>query len=283
MLRSTPLLAIALLVAGCTASASSDPARNVADFAPTGQVEALRLPFDAYAFSLSEMYAISNAEDLLTQQCMRAKGHDWQVIKRPTDLKDLRNRRRYGVIEIRIAQQFGYHVPEGLLTPAEVEQQYDRRDSGMSETQREAALGEGGCGHEAVKQLRPAEAADPERLQQLGRESLVNSQDEPRVTAAMDSWRNCMRETGFTYQDPFAAMSDSKWWADDSAGPSRDEISVAVADVRCKERTSLIDVWHATEVKIQEELITRYPDYFQQLGASMRHELTAAHAVLARM
>lgn len=46
----------------------------------------MRLPFDAYTFSIAEMYLIANAEDVLVDACMRAKGLAWQVIKPPTVL-----------------------------------------------------------------------------------------------------------------------------------------------------------------------------------------------------
>lgn len=280
--QSARLLAITLIMSGCGVAAPPNPSGDAAEFPPTAEVEALRLPFDAYDFSLAELYTISNAEDLLTSTCMAAKGLDWQVIERPTDLKDLRNRRRYGVIEMPIAGQFGYHVPAGLLTPVNVELQYDKRDAGLSEKQKEAALAENGCAHEAVRRLRPAESPDQGLLHQLSRQSLDESQDEPTVAAAMRSWRDCVHESGFTYQDPFAAVADSQWWADNTVEPSRQEIAVAVADVRCKERTGLVRVWHAAEARIQEEAIGRHLEYLTKLRDAMDKSLAAARAVLTR-
>jgi hypothetical protein len=280
-LRATRIFIIALLVAGCAAPVSPGSSGNVVAFPPTQEVEGLRLPFDAYTFSLAGLYTLANAQDLLTHECMQARGYDWEIIERPTDLKDLRNRRRYGVIETDIAQQFGYHVPAGLLTPLDLEQRYAHRESGLSENQTEAALGAGGCAREAVTRIQPDESPDLDLLQHLSRASLGDSQTEPRVAEVMRAWRNCVRDMGFDYQDPFAAMSDSRWWAEGSTEASSQEIAVAVADVRCKEQTGLVEVWHAAEVQVQEEGIQRHSAYFQEIGAAMEEELAAANAALA--
>ncbi len=219
MLRATLVLTIALSVAGCAApsnsSAGADP------FPPTAQVEALRLPFDAYTFSLADMYTISNAEDLLMRKCMVARGHDWAIIRR-------------------------------------------------------------GCGVEVAGQLRPGGDAEPNLLMQKSSASLRDSQGDPRVAEAMSAWRDCMHRKGLEYQDPLAAMSDPKWWANDSSVPSSEEIAVATTDVDCKNQTGLVDVWHAAEVRIQEQEINRDPAYFQTLRTTMNKELDIAHGVLGR-
>lgn len=285
MLRSARLCTIALcaaglLVAGCATPVP--PRSGAADpLSPTEQVARLRLPFDAYDFSVAELYTISNAEDMLIDECMEKKRYKWDIVERPTDLKDLRNRRRYGVIEIGIAQ-FGYHVPAGLLTPLDVEKQYGKRERALGDREKEAAYGPHGCGRAAAGRLRSDDPPDPARLMYLGRLSLDDSQDDPHVAKAMDSWRGCMRHAGFDYEDPFAAMSDPRWWAQDSSRPSGKEITVAVADVHCKDQVDLVDAWYAAEERIQREMIGRYPNYFRQLRIAMEKELDAANAVLAQ-
>ncbi|MGC7103059.1 hypothetical protein ACPZ19_51085 [Amycolatopsis lurida] len=281
MLRTTLFLIIALSLVGCGSPASPNSSDEPDPFAPTAQVERLQLPFDAYSFSLAEMYMISNAEDLLMRTCMAEKGYDWEIINRPIGLKDLRNRRRYGVIEPKIAQ-FGYHVPVGLLTPASVEFAYDRRDNSLSEDVKQAAFAPDGCGREAADWFRSDNDADLDLLTQKDRASLQDSQRDPRVAEAMRSWRECMHRKGLEYQDPLGAASDPKWWTDDSSEPSSQEIAVATADVDCKDQAGLVDAWHAAEVRIQEEEINRNPDYFRALRTEMNNELDTANSVLGR-
>lgn len=276
-LRSARVFVAALLVAGCGAPASPG---SVDPFPPTAAVEVLRLPFDAYTHSLAGLYTIANAQDLLTRECMAARGQRWEAIERPTDVKDLRNRRRYGVIEMGVAERVGYHAPAGLLTPLEVERRYDARDSTLTESQTAAVFGPGGCADEAAARLTPAKSPDLELVDRLSRDSLADSQEEPPVASAMGTWRECLRGMGFDYESPFAAMSDARWWADDGAAASRDEKAVAVADVRCKERTGLVEAWHAGEMEIQRKQIRRHSSYFEELGAATEAELAAAHQVV---
>jgi hypothetical protein len=134
---------------------------------------------------------------------------------------------------------------------------------------------------EAVARLQPDKGPDLGPLQDLSRTSLEGAQREPRVAEAMRSWRDCVREMGFDYRNPFAAVSDSRWWVDGSSGATSEEIAVAVADVRCKERTDLVEIWHATEIRIQEEAIQRHSDYFRRLRAAVEEEeLTTAKIVI---
>jgi len=280
--RSLRLLAATLLLAGCAAPGSPKSSGTVENFPPTAEVQSLHLPFDAYTLSLAEMYTVANAQDWLTRDCMVTRHYDWKIIDRPTNLKDLRNRRRYGVIEPDIAQRYGYHVPAGLLTPLAVDQTSDRRDNSLNETQKEVAYGDGGCARAAVAQLRLPESPDLALLGRLDHESLDHAQTDSGVAPAMRSWRDCIRQMGFEYQSPFAAMSDPAWWADDTAPASSREIAVAVADVSCKERTGLVAAWYAAEVRIQEAAIKKYPAKFDQLRAAVLNEVAGANAVLAQ-
>jgi hypothetical protein len=278
--RSIRLLAVALLVGGCAAPAPPGPPGTVERFSPTSQVRGLGLPFDAYTMSTAELYTVENAQDRLTLECMRRRKDHWKVIRRPTTLEDLRNRRRYGVVEMDIARQYGYHVPAGLLTPVEVEETYDKRDDSLSEKQKETAYGEGGCAREAVARTTPAKRPDLVLLQKLDQDSINDAQRAPSVAAAMRSWRDCVRQAGFDYGTPFAALSDPAWWSSDSEASSR-EIAVAVADVACKQRTGLVEAWHAAEVRIQQEAIRTHPEKFRELHAAVVDELSAAKAILA--
>lgn len=275
--RSIRLLAVTLLAGGCAAPASPAPAEM---FPPTPEVQSLRLPFDAYDFSTAELYAIENAQDQLTRECMKQRKYDWKVIRRPTNLEDLRNRRRYGVIELDIARQYGYHVPAGLLTPVEVEETYDKRDSVLTDEQKETAYGEGGCARAAAARTTPKDRPDRTLLQKLDHASITDAQLVPGVAAAMRSWRDCMKQGGFAFETPFAAVSDPAWWTDDSAQASSREIETAVADVTCKQRTGLVAAWHAAEVEIQQKAIHEHPDMFRELRAAVEDELSAASAVL---
>jgi hypothetical protein len=281
MLRSISFVFLALFLTGCGTSVAPDAPRTVETFPPTEQVRALHLPLDAYSFSDAELYTISDAEDVLIARCMRGKGYPWELVHRPTDAPDLRNRRRYGVIEAKIAR-FGYHVPAGLLTPISLEQAYDKQDHTLSDSAKEAAFGANGCGRQAAEALGAADDFDQALLARSSRSSLYDSLKEPPVATALESWRACMHQAGLAYQDPLAAMSDPKWSADESAGPSEQEITTAVADVTCKDKSDLVGTWHAAEVPFQEKAVQHHSSYFTGLRTKMDKQLDAAKAVLAR-
>ncbi len=281
MPRLPLLVCVTLVLAGCGAPAPAGVPRTTDPLAPTEQVKALRLPLDAYSFSDAELYTISDAEDVLIADCLRVKGYAWQPIHRPADAPDLRNRRRYGVVEAKIAE-FGYHVPAGLLTPVSLERAYDEQDRTLSDGAKEAAFSENGCGPQAAKALGADGNADQALLVQTGRSSLYDTLKQPPVAAALDSWRTCMHQAGLDYPDPLAAMADPKWSADGSAGPSKPETTTAAADVTCKDKSALVDTWHAAEVRFQTAAVAQHSSYFTGIRTKLDQELTAAKAVLAR-
>lgn len=276
MLRAMLLFVVAVALAGCASATTTTDGTD--PFPPTTQVESLTLPFDAYTLSLANIYTILNAEDVLMHKCMKAHGYDFDVIDRPTGLKDLRNRRRYGVIEPVIAQ-FGYHVPAGLLTPVDVDLASNARDTSLNEGAKATLFGPQGCGAKAADQIGPGDDADLNRLEQMNSASLQDSEKGPGVTELMISWRNCMHRKGLEYSNPLAAMSDPKWWSANDPAPSSQEITVATADVDCKGQTGLIDAWHAAEVRIQQDEINQDPAYFRMIRAELNKQLDNAKTV----
>lgn len=271
-----------LLLAGALASCASAPTTldGTDQFPPTAEAESLTLPFDAYTMSLADMYTILNAEDVLMHTCMKAQGYEFDILKRPTEVKDLRNRRRYGAIEPDIAR-FGYHVPAGLLSPESVDTASTRRDDLMNEGAKAAAGGPGGCAAKAFKQISPDGGPDLNRLTGADSASLKVSQKDPRVMVAMHAWRDCMRQSGLAYSAPLDAMADPRWWGPDSLEPSPEEIRVATADVGCKSRTGLVEVWHAADAAIQRNDITGAPESFATIRDELDKQLDTARTVVA--
>jgi hypothetical protein len=178
-----------------------------------------------------------------------------------------------------IAQRYGYHVPEGLLTPLEVDRTYDARENSLGAEQKTAAYVVGGCAREAAVRLRPDRHPDLALLGRLDNGSLTGSMHDPAVAPALRAWRDCVGRAGFEYADPFAAMADPGWWAQDEA--SDREIAVAVADVGCKERTGLVSTWHAADVRMQDEQIRKHPGEFREMRAAVEEENAAARTVMA--
>jgi hypothetical protein len=268
-------------VSGCALAEEPEPlVSGAAVPPPSAEAQQLILPFDAYELSRGEYYAIRNAQDILMRACMRNHGHDWDTIERPVKLPETKNRRRYGVVEAAVAQQFGYHVPQGLLNPTDVTEEEAERDSKLSPEQREAAYGQKvGCSARAQTQIMKGSHADYEKYNNLGEVIFDRSRKAPAVNQAMQAWSDCMRKKGFTYSDPLQALGDARWWESETDPPSRNEISAAVTDEACKRETRLVPVWFSTEKRMQLKALDENAAYFRSLKNAKSRQLSEARKI----
>ncbi|NUW46151.1 hypothetical protein [Nonomuraea rhodomycinica] len=250
---------------------------------PGVEVRALSVPFDRYNFSTADISVLEAAEELLVRDCMRRRGMAWEVLPRSA-MEDLEppNRRRYGVVEPEIARLFGYHPPPDRPTVARRAAARDSRARRLSAQERRAAHDEeDGCLEQARSHLEQGTPRVDEALfNKLISETFARSRRDPRVVQVFGAWSACMREQGRQYADPLAAVTDRRWMNDGPASP--EEISVARADVRCKERTGLVPVWSAAEKRLQDDAVNAHPAEFRALRAAKDGQLAAARAVLAR-
>ncbi len=108
------------------------------------------------------------------------------------------------------------------------------------------------------------------------------SQNEPETQRAMKAWRACMRSMGFDYASPIEAGSDSQWWAKGDEKASAGEILVAKSDVKCKEKSRLVQHWFRAEKRLELESIRDHSEYFRKLKSANQRYLDNSRAVLAR-
>ncbi|MER6979616.1 hypothetical protein [Streptomyces carpinensis] len=282
MIRFRPAAAAALvlLATGCTA-APGEPPKVVLAAAPepTKEVTNLLLPFDGYQMSVDEIYVIESAKDLLTRDCMRKRGYDWEVISDRKHYPDLRNRRRYGVIEMPVATEMGYKSNARLLGSTDVTARKMNREARLSPAERKAATDPAdGCYTLADEQLARGNEEDEGLVSKLNVQSLDEALRSPRVAPAMRSWGQCMAMRGHRYKDFYAAAGDPRWAK--SRAPSRAEKETAEADVTCKQRSGVVRVLAETEKSIQQGEIHRHKSYFERLKSAKERHLAAARAVL---
>ncbi|RSM90514.1 hypothetical protein DMH04_03350 [Kibdelosporangium aridum] len=262
---------LAVAAAGCSASTSAT--------VPEPGVEAwqLAMPFDAYNFSPAEVMTLTVAEDLLTRDCMRGKGHGWELLPRAVE-SDIEppHRRRYGVIEPQIADKYGYHsAPDRPTVAARKAKQLARA---KQTADLRGAVKDCGAQAEAVLSAGTPDV-DAGRFDALIRKSFEDSQRLPEVTEVFRAWSACMSGEGFTYPDPLTAITDEKW---STPTPTPQEIRAAQADVRCKAKTNLVAVWAAAETRVQNDAIAANPNDFHGLRAGKTGRLEAAKQVIAR-
>ncbi|WP_345428222.1 hypothetical protein [Actinoallomurus vinaceus] len=270
-----------MTAAGCsTAKTTASPQGSNITAVPEPGVEARRLtvPFDTYNFSPAEATTLDSAENLLVRDCMRGRGVTWEVPPLPVDADSAPpNRRRYGVIEPRIADLFGYHMPPDGPTVTTYKARVSAWEKGLSSKAQEA---EKGCSQEAEDRLSAGTPKVNESLfNQLIFKTFDDSQHDAEVVRVFRSWSGCMAGAGFHYADPLAAITDDRWSTDN---PSPQEVRAAQTDVRCKTKTGLVATWAAVEQRIQSEAIRAHAKDFQALKASKVGQLEAARQVIAR-
>jgi hypothetical protein len=282
--RLSALICLLILLSGCgdgTGNPAGSPQSaesSVPD--PTEEVRSLVLPLDEYIFSNSEYATTSNAIDLMVRDCMKMRGLTWEVIERPTRFPNTWNRRRYGVIEMQVAEQFGYHVIPALLGPKEASTMEGARSKRLTPDQARAANDpENGCSRKADDRLWAGAKPDLDLLNELSAKGLKQSQREPAVQKAVKAWRTCMRERGLRYQDPYGAIGDPAWSAVER--PTRKEFATAKADVGCKDRSQLVKIWYTAEARIQRAAIDEHVGYFSRLQAAEDQYMDNARSVLA--
>ncbi|WP_433177778.1 hypothetical protein [Actinoallomurus sp. CA-150999] len=238
----------------------------------------LTVPFDVYAFSPADTMTLESAEALLVRDCMRGQGMTLEVPPLPVEAdSEPPNRRRYGVIEPRIADLFGYHVPPDGPSVVAYKDRTNAQDKGLSPKARYA---EKGCSQKAQDSLSAGTPkVDDSLFNQLIFKTFDDSQHDGQVVQVFHSWSGCMAGAGFHYADPLAAITDDRWSTDK---PSPQEIRAAQADVRCKVKTGLVATWAAAEQRIQSAAIRAHAKDFQALKANKDRQLAAARRVIAR-
>ena len=173
------------------------------------------------------------------------------------------NARRYGLIDGRTAQDYGYHLPAS-------------GDSRPQETDKRVRA----CKERASEQLlKGAEKIDHAWFDGLNFTSADRSAAAPEVVRATAEWSRCMQSAGFAYADPLAAISDRHWNLD-SPTVSASEITVATTDVHCKVRTHLVIVRVAAETRIQQQLISAAPTRFAAIERANQQILANAQLLL---
>lgn len=252
------------------------PAVPVTPAVPAGQLD---LPFDGYRPTFAEETEIQRARTVLARACLRARAVRLEVpddVREPGLLDLTPNLRRYGVVDETTATHFGYHFPR---TARETRRQQDneRWSASLTEPQRMALFGEGGCTDQADAELT---VVDDAFFVDADFRSLRTSGADPRVVAATAAWRTCMAGRGYDYADPNAAISDPRWHLDAPAIPAA-EVDTAMADVRCKASTGFVETWHDVEVDLQEKEIRRDPRPFADLANACDRRLATARRVLA--
>lgn len=293
-IAATALAAVlAAAAAGCSSTGAGRGSGSGGE-PPLGEVTTpgspaeISLPLDAYQEAGQQRMAVTKAEDLLGQTCMRRFGFDWKLPRR-VESERVANHRRYGLFDERLAATHGYHpIPDEAhnkavlankaigISPAATAVWMGKGPSSYQGR----AIPRGGCLGEATRQLQAGSDSSvlllPERL---AAESVSRAEADSRLRQAWQRWSECMRAAGYDYRTPWDVNDDPAWW--DGKPPSKREIQTATTDVACRRQTNTVGIWMAVEAAYQRQLIERNAEGLAQVKRLLEVRARNAAQILA--
>lgn len=261
--------------------------------ADTGLVKGLSLPLQQYMQTYQDSVVIERAARSLQTSCMARYGFSITFpptgTNPPPNADDSNMPRRYGISDPAAAARYGYELPPETaehpagpeLTPAAVavltgRKALNPKAEKAPSTYQGKKVPEGGCQQEAFDKL--GARIDFTQVSQLDHDSLVKSQEDPRVQTAIKAWSACMKSKGFTVADPYAAFHLVP--KSGSGTASEEEITVALADIGCKQKTDLVRIWHGVDAAIQAQQVEENQLALEQAKEKNAKAVKAAEAAL---
>ena len=265
--------------AGGPAGSSGRPHISLPPIPPADSAAAIALPLDSYEnVSVQEQAALAAAGDLLTQRCMIAAGFSYPVAAQPgagvANVQFVEDG-GYGVASLTQAEAFGYKQPSlagpggplGAL-PAFVPELHKHGQAwtsallGFVPGARASTRPREGCLQAADTALygKIGSNPDPDPVPAIAFQAAQWTQSDPHILAVERAWSACMARSGYTYKNP--AQAAGRNWP---STPTSAEIAVAVADVRCKTQTNLVNTWLTVEAAYQQTLISQNLTHLAQL------------------
>jgi hypothetical protein len=273
-------LGFGLVLTGCAISAGDGAKEPPAQVLDIRDVDAFALPLDAYAATHAQRLSVQMAKVRLMTHCLERLG-----LK--ADLPDPRprpfqpNTLRYGITKEARAVAFGYSVPEISKRPRtpDLSPQVERAVTGKETAKR---VPEGGCEGEADRTLAagiPGPRPDHTIIGRLGVATLERSERDSRVRAVFARWSGCMKRSGYDYSSPREANGDPAFVDGRKHRVTKHELATAVADVRCKKETNLVNVWAGVETAYQKLAVAQHKAALTSVRRAVETQLKNAAGV----
>jgi hypothetical protein len=229
-------------------------------------VRELVLPLDPYELDPRDRLTVNRAHRALMADCLGRHGIDIEIPD-PRTIPWARHEQRYGLTDEAHAARHGYHVPEITDRP-------HRREPPLPDDIADDCVD---WARRRLNQGAP-DLSEPQLAQLLRLRAHRLSREDRRVRAVFSAWSRCMRESGFSYADPMAANNDRAFATEQ---PTENEVRAAIADVRCKRKVGVVEVWSAVETAYQRQAIDGHYEQLELIRQAMQVQLANARAVLA--
>ncbi|WP_200304282.1 hypothetical protein [Streptomyces adelaidensis] len=307
--RTLTAALILTAVVGCSAEQEAGSAGSRTSGPPTAAAtknaaekyrpQRLPLPIYDYKFTPEENAVVDRATDIAMSSCMSRYGYSLKTTEPTITLGD----RRYGVIDLYAARQYGYHVVTRGAS-SDVQNRRFSEDEASAMTGGlflDAVTGEfhaipgysgpvtelngervpkGGCSAEARRELLGRESlrTHADIVSDIDTTSFARSQKVPVVAKALAEWSVCMKSEGYSYATPLESISAVNL---DEPGADKSEVRLATADVECKKKVGLVKIWSAAEAEIQGEMILASRQPLQQQKQDNDTTLRNARSLIA--
>jgi hypothetical protein len=266
--------------------------------------QAISLPLNSYAdVSGLQQTVLAEAQVLLTQKCMAARGFVYTSQATPSQEQALLQGIEYGfngafgranwlTISLSDASTYGYGQPAAASSPPQGGV-FLGGFSSFNDLKQHAALAvallgfapgvsigpvrEPGCLNVANNEIyRPGSSQLGDPVPAIAQQASMWTQTDPRVVTVNAAWSRCMARRGYHYDSPQQA-ADHNW----PKSPTAAETATAVADVTCKQRVNLTNTWLTVEAAYQTALIGQNIGTLANLQASFQSALNRVEALLA--
>ena len=274
------------------------PQISVPPIPPASSSQPITMPLDVYEEVASEEQdALGEAQTLLTQRCMTARGFSYPSPATPSGgFQALQGIEQdpFGLVSIFRAETYGYARPKGssqqgpgvigfvggAIFASALNNQgpaYTMALFGFDPGGGAGPVRQQGCFQQAASEVygRLGSDPNPDPVPGIAAQASQWAQNDPRVLAVERAWSRCMARRGYSYRTPLQAQQHG--WP---STPTTGEVATAVADVSCKARTNLANTWLTVESAYQTALIAQNLTVLSQLQANFQGLLQRAERLL---
>lgn len=309
---SALLVCVPLLLAGCSDDDSSSAESKGNPKAPPAVAETPKItnandksmPLDTYLLNPEQSETIDNAYAGILTDCMKRFGFDYtppeaQATASSGDAPTTRTDGRFGRQNAEDAEKWGYHAVGGVEDDSPWGNKGQKMTAAMQTAERgsddpKQKFGPGGqvingekvpdhgCVGEGRKKLTGSvngNTGDAKLANDLKFDTLTKAQQDKRTRAVFAKWSTCMKDKGFDYTDPLAALGDEEWAK--TPQPTRHEIQVATADQECRAKHNVVGVWFAVDYAYQEQAVEQNAEALADVKKNIDTMLKAAAAAQA--
>jgi hypothetical protein len=277
------------------AGSNGRPKITVSSIPPATSGQAINLPLDSYAAIAGiQQTVLAEAQVLLTQKCMTARGFVYTSQATPSQEQSVLQTIEYGfgASNLADASTYGYGQPSadsgpqpqglflgGFSSFNALKQQppaWTIALLGFAPGARIGPVRQESCTNLALNEVyRPGSSQIGDPVPAIAQQASQWTLTDPRVLAVDAAWSKCMARRGFRYAKPYQP-ADHHW----PATPTAAETTTAVADVTCKQQVNLVNTWLTVEAAYQTALIGQNIGTLANLQAGFRGALNRVEVLL---